>query len=396
MPRVHGKAVGVLEAFDDESQCFTFDQSYCDSLIDERPVLGQLFEDRFPASIYVSGPISWFTHLLPQGVMRQWRAKLLDLEEDDTFGLLEQLGDNMPGAVTLVPAESVLRHAEAPIAKVDTSNDKMLRFSLAGAQWKLSARSYGRGLTTGASGDGKSLIAKFHAPEFPNLPRCEYATMNWARLSGVNVAEYDLRKIDDFDAIPDELPPGNGEVYTVERFDRLNEKKIHIEDFGQILDRPPGTAQYQGSYEEIARVLRWLAPESGEEFLKLVAFCVVSGNGDAHLKNFSLMYPDTRNAVLTPAYDIVSTCLYYFPGHEKLALSLDGSKAFERITPDSFAGIARGLEMDVQSGIQLAVDTCRVAMEAWNDRDVKRHYTTEQVEKMSTHIDSLPLARTCS
>ncbi len=165
--RIGDFEVGVLECFDDESQRFSFHPSYVSALSDSRPVLGQVFEDRYPNSIHVDGPICWFTHLLPQGVMRRWRCRLLGLDEDDSFGLLSALGENLPGAVTLTPTASVLEPSRPAAEKPTTSaaaDDHVLRFSLAGAQWKLSARSSGRGLTTTAASGGTAYIAKFHAP----------------------------------------------------------------------------------------------------------------------------------------------------------------------------------------------------------------------------------------
>ena len=108
-------------------------------------------------------------------------------------------------------------------------------------------------------------IAKFHAPEYPGLPQCEFATMIWAKESGVETPNFELRSIADFDSVPDEMPTGDGTVFVIERFDRRDEKRIHMEDFGQILDRPPGDPQYHGTYEEIASVIRWIAPESSSQ-----------------------------------------------------------------------------------------------------------------------------------
>ncbi|MEZ6125950.1 MAG: HipA domain-containing protein [Planctomycetaceae bacterium] len=189
----------------------------------------------------------------------------------------------------------------------------------------------GRGLTTQASAEGRSFIAKFDAPEFPNLPRCEFATMNWAKHSGISVPNFELKTVSDFDELPDELPTGSGDVFVIERFDRSDAGRIHIEDFGQILDRPPGQRQYQGAYEDIAKVIGWICPEDSVRFVNLLVFNVLCGNGDAHLKNFSVLCPDRRNARLTPAYDLVSTICFYSPNKEDLALALAGTQHFRAI-----------------------------------------------------------------
>ena len=140
--RVGSVQVGVLEQFKDQKQRFSFCENYVDALLKSRLVLGQIFEDRFPNPISVDGPICWFAHLLPQGVMLKWRSKLLGIDENDTFELLQELGDDLPGAVTLTPCESELGRTKS-IHLRQTSQDLetfIFRFSLAGVQWKLSAR----------------------------------------------------------------------------------------------------------------------------------------------------------------------------------------------------------------------------------------------------------------
>lgn len=392
--RVGDVKIGVLEQFEDEKQRFSFCDEYINFFLHSRPLLGQIFEDRFPDAISVDGPICWFTHLLPQGVMLRWRLKLLGLGEHDSFELLEQLGDDLPGAVILRPCHSPLRpkFGVAVNREGDLQADASLfRFSLAGAQWKLSARSSGRGLTTRAVAGGIPCIAKFHSPESPGLPQCEFATMSWARASGLKTPDFDLRQVNDFDQIPEEMPTGDGAVFVIERFDRTPTGKIHIEDFGQILDRPPGHAQYLGTYEEIASVIRWIAPESAEELLKVTVFHVLAGNGDAHLKNFSVIYPDSRNAVLSPAYDIVSTLLYLRPGKEELALSLAGQRRFNCVHRHSFAPLIEKLGLDQIVGERIVRDFTAAAIGAWSQVDIQSRYSKSQVERLQAHIDSLPL-----
>ncbi|WP_404309716.1 type II toxin-antitoxin system HipA family toxin [Neorhodopirellula lusitana] len=397
--RVGAIDVGILEAFEEENQRFTFAESYRSAFMDSRPVLGQIFEDRFPHAIAVDGPICWFTHLLPQGVMRRWRARLSDIDEDDSFEMLRILGDNLPGAVSLTEAESVVPPLTPPIMDQRVKQrveDNSFRFSLAGAQWKLSAMSAGRGLTTNVTAMGRSKIAKFHAPEYPDLPQCEFGTMTWANAAGILVPEFSLRNATDFDLIPEQMPIGDGSVYVVDRFDRTDDSRIHIEDFAQILDRPPGDHQYHGNYEEIGRIIQWVAPDSSQEFLKLLVFNILSGNGDAHLKNFSLIYPDSRNAELSLAYDLVATCLYYAPGKEKLALNLDGNKHFDAIHLSSFEPLFRSLSIGTEPGLSIVRDTVRVTLATWNTQPVQDCFSDLQRRKLVSHMNTIPLVSECS
>lgn len=387
--------IGVLEHFEDERQRFSFCESYINAFLKSRPVLGQLFEDRFPNTISVDGPICWFAHLLPQGVMLRWRSKLLGIDEIDTFVLLSQLGDDLPGAVVLTPCEPELdRKSSVSVRQMPPDKETSLfRFSLAGAQWKLSARSSGRGLTTGASTGETSYIAKFHSPDYPSLPQCEFATMTWARIAGIATPEFSLRLVSEFDHIPVEMPTGDGKAFVIERFDRSATGRIHIEDFGQILDRPPGHAQYRGSYEEIARVIRWIAPESAEQFLRLMVFNVIAGNGDAHLKNFSVIYRDGRNAALTPAYDIVSTVLYLSPGKEQLALTLAGRNEFFSVTVDSFVELFDSLALEHSLGEKLVKESIDSTISAWESNEVLSEFSKSQIERLQQHLRSLPLVK---
>ena len=62
------------------------------------------------------------------------------------------------------------------------------------------------------------------------------------------------------------------------------------------------------------------------EFIRRLTFSALIGNGDMHLKNWSLIYPDRRNASLAPAYDFVSTIPYI--RSDQFALNVSRSKAF--------------------------------------------------------------------
>ncbi len=377
--------IGVLERFDDESEAFTFADDYLAAHIDSRPILGQLFEDRIPKPIHVGGPIGWFDHLLPQGVMRRWRSRLLKIDEDDGFSLLTHLGENLPGAVIMEPTQPLMRRGlDRTNVEHELSKEQPFRFSLAGAQWKLSARSSGRGLTTNATTNGTEYIAKFHSPEYPDLPSCEFATMFWAQKSGIVTPHFELRSVEDFDVIPENMPVGNGNVYVCQRFDRSGLQRVHMEDLAQILDRPCGHEQYNGSYDEIARVLQWIAPDSIEEFLRVVVFCMIGGNGDAHLKNFSVVYKDGRKASLSPAYDLVAT-VSYLPS-DQLALELGGSKLFGNIVIGRFDTFSDCLGWSQVAMRKFISDFAQQIVSNWQLPEIKERFPEHHRAKIDQHI----------
>lgn len=382
--------IGVLERFGDESEAFTFDERFTTSTMTARPVLGQLFEDRFPDPIVVGGPISWFANLLPQGAMRKWRARLYGIDEDDSFELLSILGSDLPGAVRMSPVEPLSPGSRGKRSPREASpvHDDRFRFSLAGNQWKLSARSHGRGLTTNADAEGIAYIAKFHSPEYPDLPQCEFATMNWANKCGIQTPEFAIKATDDFDELPDGMPVGDGKVFICKRFDRELERRIHIEDFAQILDRPPSHL-YHGAYEEIARVLRWISPESVHEYLRVLIFNLLSGNGDAHLKNFSVLYRDGRVAVLTPAYDLVTTIVYVGQKKENLALKLFGEDRFPAITEDHILRLATEGGLDESASKTLLREVVERTVSTWELPDVREEFTSRHRERIDSHIQDM-------
>jgi serine/threonine-protein kinase HipA len=136
--------------------------------------------------------------------------------------------------------------------------------------------------------------------------------------------------------------------------------------------------RYDGSYEGIAeRIAQFVSLENQrqafEQFFATVALSCAIGNGDAHLKNFALLYEHPEAAVrLAPAFDLVCTTLYR--ARDVLALTLADSKSFpDRKRLMAFArsscglGAARTIELlnDVTTGIKRAIQDLR--------RYVKKH-----------------------
>lgn len=386
--------VGLLEQTNDWEHRFSFEPSWLESA--ERPILGQLFEDRLPHDIVTSGLPCWFSHLLPQGPLRRALERQLDENADD-FDLLQMLGEDLPGAVVARSTESSLMplFPRAPPPPTAPSPDSAgpLRFALAGAQWKLSVRQGERGLVVPVRGESGPLIAKFDDPQYPGLPRVERTTMEWARLTGLDVPPFEVVDASRFTDLPPEVPLGSGQVFVIERFDRRRSgERVHMEDFGQVLDRPAGDGQYRGNYEHIAAVLAALAPNDMREFCERVAFCVVSGNGDAHLKNWTLLYRDRRHASLSPAYDLVATVVYS-EIEDCLALDLGTSRRFEDVTERSFEALARVANLSAAEVSTWVVDAARRAREIFVREAPGWDLTKEERRLLEEHLARVPLGR---
>ncbi|HEU0228569.1 MAG TPA: HipA domain-containing protein [Arachidicoccus soli] len=118
-------------------------------------------------------------------------------------------------------------------------------------------------------------------------------------------------------------------AYITRRFDvKPDGSKYMQEDFAQLLSRTSDTHgetfKYEGTYEEIGLLIKQFvaaAPPALENFFKLVVFNYVISNGDAHLKNFSLIRTDNGEYQLAPAYDLMSTILHT-PHESDTALDL--------------------------------------------------------------------------
>lgn len=386
--RLGDAVVGLLERLEDFEYVFAFDQRWLQR--PDRPVLGQLFEDKRPVDIRTSGFPCWFAHLLPQGPFRRAILRSLNSDDDENWALFLHTGSDLPGAVVAVPAMRRLARSSEPV-RPGVVAQGLLRFALAGVQWKLSLRDGERGLTVPMEGSEARWIAKFPAPDFPGLPRIECATMQWARSAGINVPYFRPARIEELVEVPQGLPLDDGRLFLIERFDRARDgTRIHIEDFAQVLDRPN---HYVGRYEEIAGVLSKLCPEDLRELIRRIVFCVLAGNTDAHLKNWSLIYPDQRHARLSPAYDLVASVVYVPRIEDRLALALHGSTEFESLGVGSFDVLAAVADLDAAEVTRWVREDAARILSSWRDTCRDLDFTDAERALLETHFSRIPLAR---
>ena len=162
------------------------------------------------------------------------------------------------------------------------------------------------------------LIIKSGRDEFPGLAINEYLCMSIARDAGLPVPPFYLSQ--------------NHKLFIMRRFDRdaqLN--PLGFEDMTTLMGLS-AEQKYTKSYAAIAKAVRvFCSPEqhrsSLDQLFDSVALSCIVGNGDAHLKNFGVLYGDplSSDTRLAPAYDIVNTTAYI--PEDSLALDLDGSKS---------------------------------------------------------------------
>jgi len=400
--RLYGEQIGTLTRFAGDRTLFAFNEAYIDDAA--RPTLslgfkdglGQLISDFRPVQTRV---MPFFSNLLPEGRLRAYLAERAGVDPEREFFLLWVLGQDLPGALTIRPADGGAWPPDAndgPTLPAE-ERENALRFSLAGVQLKFSAIDEARhGLTIPAKGVGGSWIVKLPAREFDGVPENEYSMMTLARLAGIDVPAVKLVDIDAIRNLPGGIESLKGQSLAIERFDRLaGGSTVHIEDFAQIFGVYPNDKYKKASYMNIASVI---AAEGGErdvaEFIRRLTFNTLIGNADMHLKNWSMIYPDRRQAVLAPAYDFVSTVAYL--EEKTAALTFSRTKRFDQFTEDELSHLAARAKLPEKFVLDNARETVALFHEHWAAQKNNLPLSKTVIEKLEAHLSTVPIAATRS
>lgn len=408
------RPIGHLVNFNGQNMFFVDPDYYADP---QRAVLSQAFfdEDDERTKMLLSSRSGltysrtrvppFFSNLLPEGAYRTRITDQLKVQYDADFDILAAVGQDLPGAITAHLVDEAPRAARAQFSDIAQAQVSLYigksaeKFSLAGVQLKFSVlldrqQRYVLAPTGGEYGDIGNIIVKLPSPSYPNLPENEYSSMRLAQLAGVTTPEFWLDDLNKFHV------PGwggaEGKFFAIRRFDRSEGGRIHIEDFAQVLNFRTEEKYGHTNYETLLRVVYARTREGWTDARQLVRRLVVNillGNGDAHLKNFSLIYNDPRRPDLAPAYDIVST-VQYLPNDLTMALRMAGELDPTRITLRSFGELGR------KAGVvrpERLVREARITVEQAQDlwpkalKDLPTNEFFKQV--ILDRLRSLPLAR---
>jgi len=371
---LHGRRIGVISRLAGDRQLFAFEESYVTD--PARPTLSLSFKAQGGELIttpraYAARVPPFFANLLPEGHLRAYLAAHAGVKPEREFFLLAALGADLPGGLVVRPLDH--DHETPPTAETDSQDageqeaaEPLLRFSLAGVQLKFSAiLEAAGGLTIPTGGLGGSWIVKLPSAQFPAVPENEFAMLALARATGIKVPPNRLVPVAEIAGLPRDAARLGGEALAVQRFDRGPAgRRIHMEDFAQVFGLFPEEKYERRSYANVAAVL-WAETGADDtyEFVRRLVFSVLIGNGDMHLKNWSLLYPDARTPALAPAYDFVSTVPYI--AEDRLALSFGGSRNLDGITRDRVRRFADTARLPVSTVWEIVPETVARTIEAW-------------------------------
>ncbi len=403
---LHDHLVGWLAGFRDGRNILHFAPEFLANK--KRPTLSILTCERFPhAEKLLSRAWSQrqrlhplLSNLLPEGALRELITRELKIHIDNEFELFARLGYDLPGALIAKPLHPdqlppfLLGHyAENSIADksaVSTPADKNHRFSLAGVQMKFSVKAEGKRynlLHTGTPGDW---IIKTPSPQHKGVVCNEYSVMRLAEAAGVDIPEIKLLQQKQLYNIPFLNLPEEP-VYAIKRFDRHHNQRIHSEDFAQVLAKYPHEKYDYANYQQIGTILYRYSGDGladAQQFARRLLVNILLGNGDAHLKNWSLIYPDRITPRLSPAYDIVFTRAY-ITDEQNIALNLAGTKKWYQLNFEHFELWAKKTDIPWRAIKVHLVDTLERARDGWQKMMSELPMNQEHKEKLQQHWSNL-------
>ena len=257
---------------------------------------------------------------LPEGYLLSIIKKHFSkFTKTDDFGLLKLMSKSIKGRIAYGNVEKKANSSLSLDEVLAPSSPKLfeelvsrfaLNSALSGVQPKVLAT-----IENKATLKYDDYIIKAWGEEYPQLALNEYYCMKIVQYAGIEVPDFYISK--------------DHKLFIMKRFDIKDDGlKIGFEDMC-VLQAKQRDDKYEGSYEQIVKTIKtFTSPKykksSLRDFFKLIVINNIVQNGDAHLKNFGLIYTNFSDIRLSPAYDVVSTTAYI--KNDIPALHLLGSK----------------------------------------------------------------------
>lgn len=398
--------IGLLCQGEGGAKSFTYDPKWlahpeARPLSISLPLREEPFGDRATRAV--------FGGMLPDGELRTRLAKHLGVSARNEFALLEIVGRECAGAISIVPrGESPLADDAGTLQPLDDARlaailrelprrplfaGAELRLSLAGAQDKLAVCLVDGRVALPLGGRPTTHILKTPIEGLEASVANELFCLHLAEQLGLRTASaFQLRL-------------GDVPVLCVERFDRHKTAdgrthRIHQEDMCQALG-VPADLKYQAEggpgFAALFGLLRDHAARPAVEFLELLrgaVFGYLIGNADAHAKNFGLLH-GTHGIELAPLYDQLCTLVY--PSFTtKLAMHIGSAKTFDDVDAHAWESFARKIGLapvQVRRTCRESVDRLDAAIDGVLTGDPWLRYTplVEQIiASIRTRADRLP------
>ena len=333
----------------------------------------------------------FFSGVLPEGRSREMIGRILGVSETNDFVLLERIGGECAGAVTLLPEETPLDADDQRTRVLDDeefagtlrelrrrpllAGSRGLRLSLAGAQDKLPVRIVEGKVALPLGSTASTHIIKPASRDFDGLVFNEAFCLALAAAVGLRTTAFSVGRADDIDYL------------VVERFDRSVDGervgRIHQEDFCQALGIPPERKYQAEGGPSLGRCFEFLRTMSVAPVLDLgalfdaVVFNLAIGNNDAHGKNFALLHRTDGTARLAPFYDLVSTVSYPELAGE-MAMRLGGQRIADRVAPNDLRRLSKEAGLGTPLVVRRAVELLETILARVDDIE-KPHPVSERV-----------------
>lgn len=389
---LNARRVGTLEQDDSGLLQFSYDRAWLKKpgtmpLSRSLPLQSEVFPGKKARP--------FFAGILPEERPRKRIAEILGISDTNDFAMLERIGGECAGAVSLLPegtapidpkdirrrelTEPELQQiiAELPSRPLMAGTDG-LRLSLAGAQDKLPIIVYNNEICLPLGSTPSTHILKPEPDRFSGLATNEIFCMTLAQAIGLNVPNTEYR------------PIGKKPCILVQRYDRTTDKdggttRLHQEDFCQALGFPPERKyQVEGGptlSDCISLLQNWSTTPVLDipDFINGLIFNVLIGNADAHGKNLSFLYSGGERR-LSPYYDLVSTLAW--PDLSKnLAMKIGNCESVNAFTIGDWKKMAKKTGLGWPMIRERMAESCHGIL---NEIDEVQMQTKEYSESMAT------------
>jgi serine/threonine-protein kinase HipA len=304
---------------------------------------------------------AYFSNLLPEGAVLTQVARQIGISQENVFGLLEAIGGDCAGAISVSTSEGLQipdgEYRAVTEQELADELDKLpshpflageegVRLSLAGAQNKLPVFFDGSGYSIPVGACPSSHILKTAIPQLDNTVVNETFCMTLAALVGLPVPAAQVVTI------------GGKHVFMVERYDRQKSAsgdiiRLHQEDFCQALGISPELKYEKEGGPGFGGCFRLVEEWSDEplldagNLLNWAIFNFLIGNADAHGKNLSFLYSGGPIRV-APFYDLISTSAYKRLNN-KFAMKMGGQSDVRYLPPDTLSNFAVEIGIDIRT-----------------------------------------------